>query len=74
MRSHADIIREAGGAHRVRERLGLKPKQFETVKSWFVRDNIPAEYWRGFVDCNFCTADELMTAAHVRRQRQERAA
>ena len=70
MRSHADIIREAGGAHEVRKRLGLKPKQFETVKSWFVRDSIPGEYWAAFRDCQFCTLEELATAAHVRKQRR----
>ena len=67
MRTHADIIREAGGAAKVRERLGLQPKQFETVKSWFIRDSIPADYWRDFADTDLCTLDELATAAAARR-------
>jgi hypothetical protein len=68
MRSHRDIIRDAGGAPRVHERLhGVK---LETVKSWSVRNRIPSDHWRAMVDNNFCTVEELMTAAAVRRMKQ----
>lgn len=66
MRTHADIIAGAGGAHALSERLGMSDK-FETVKSWYVRDNIPGEYWRMVADAEICTLDELATAAERRR-------
>lgn len=69
MRSHADIIREAGGADRVRQLLGFPSNRLETVKSWTVRDSIPAEYWRAFADLGICTLDALATAAAVRGRR-----
>lgn len=74
MRSHADIIRDAGGPHKVRDRLGLRANQFETVKSWYLRDSIPAEHWRAFHDQNLCTLDELATHAALRGRRERHAA
>jgi hypothetical protein len=73
MRTHAEIIRDAGGPQKVRDRLGLDPKKFETVKSWFVRDSIPAEHWRRLADEGLATLHELAVAAEA-RSRKERAA
>lgn len=73
MRTHADIIHEAGGAAKVRARLGLEPNKFETVKSWFVRDSIPSEYWRRLADEGLATLHELALAAEA-KGRKERAA
>jgi hypothetical protein len=72
MRSHRDIIRDAGGALKVHRRL--PNVKLETVKSWSVRNRIPCDYWRALIDCEFCSADELVTAVAVRRERRAAAA
>ena len=69
MRSHAQIILDAGGYRAVFLRLHPDGK-LQTVKSWVLRDNIPAEYWRGLVDQGLCTLDELATWAAARRLRK----
>ena len=70
MRSYRDIIRDAGGAPKLHERLPLV--KLETVKSWHVRNRIPVEYFRALVDCGVCSADELATAAFLRGNRRTR--
>jgi hypothetical protein len=69
MRSHAQIIRDAGGYRAVYLKLHWKGK-LATVKSWVLRDNIPAEHWRGMVDQGLCTLDELATAIAVKKYRE----
>lgn len=68
MRTHTDIIRDAGGYQAVALKLHFEGR-VETVKSWAVRNNIPAEHWRGLVDRGLATADELMTGAAMRKRR-----
>lgn len=65
MRTHACIIKDAGGALQLHNRLGLVRK-LNTVRSWLQRDSIPAEYWRPIADQGLATLDELATAAAVR--------
>ena len=74
MRTHADVIRDAGGAQKVRELLGLPPKQFETVKSWFIRNSIPGEYWWRLSLAGLAELDELAVAAEARFSTRRRAA
>jgi hypothetical protein len=69
MRSHAQIIRDAGGYDTVHRRLHWDGKR-DTVKSWVLRDSIPAEHWRAMVDQGLCSLDELATWAAVRSQRR----
>jgi hypothetical protein len=68
MRSHAQIIRDAGGYRAVYVKLHWKGK-IHTVKSWVLRDNIPAEHWRALVDLGLCTLDELATALAIKKYR-----
>lgn len=73
MRTHAEIIRDAGGWRAIRDALGMgtdDPK----VKFWFSRDSIPCEYWKALADLGLTSAEELALAAHRRRYLRERAA
>jgi len=69
MRSHAQIIRDAGGYQALYKRLHWNGK-VETVKSWALRDSIPGEHWRALADQGLCTLDELATWAACRKQRK----
>ena len=71
MRTHQDIIRDNGGVNRLRLKLGAGAPKFETVKSWFVRDSIPPEYWRRFSDEGLATLHELALAAEARGRRDK---
>lgn len=62
MRTHAQIIRDAGGALVIHSRLGLTGK-LSTVKSWFARDSIPSDYWLALAKLRVCSLTELATAA-----------
>ena len=73
MRTHAEIIRDAGGWRSVRDALGL-PTDDAKVKFWFFRDSIPCEYWKALADLSLTTVEELALAAHRRRYLKERAA
>jgi hypothetical protein len=68
MRSHAQIIRDAGGYKIVHNKLHWTGKS-PTVKSWVLRDNIPAEHWRALVDQGICSLDELATWASTKKFR-----
>lgn len=72
MRTHSDVIKDAGGALIIHNRLGLIRK-LRTVRSWATRDSIPGEYWRPLADLGIATVDELATYAHT-RERLKRAA
>jgi hypothetical protein len=73
MRTHAEIIADAGGWKALREKLGLKSDDYK-VKFWFFRNSIPAEYWKAVTDLNLTTVEELALAAHRRRYLKERSA
>lgn len=60
MRTHARIIKDAGGALAVHDALALTDK-LNMVRSWFQRDRIPAQYWRPLADRGLATLDELAT-------------
>lgn len=73
MRTHAEIIRDAGGWRAVRDALGLQTDDYK-VKFWFFRDSIPAEWFKALADLGYTDLDELALAAHRRRYLKERAA
>jgi hypothetical protein len=73
MRTHAEIIRDAGGWRAVRDLLGLGPDDCR-AKFWFFRDSIPDGYWKELADLNLTTFEELANAAHRRRLGRDRAA
>lgn len=70
MRTHSDIIRDAGGARAVHDLLGLIDK-IHTVRSWVQRDSIPPEYWSRLAALGVATTDEL--AAAVAREAEKAA-
>jgi len=59
MRTHAEIVREAGPAEVARARN----VSINTVRSWIQRDSIPAEHWAGFALEGKATLHELALAA-----------
>lgn len=70
MRTHAEIIRDAGGWRDVRAALGLPTTDYK-VKFWFFRDSIPAEWFKAVADLGLSTPDELTLAAHRKRYLRE---
>lgn len=72
MRTHSDIIRDAGGAQALHAQLGLARK-LNTVRSWVQRGSIPAKHWRALADRGFATVDELATGAATRTVEQRAA-
>jgi hypothetical protein len=61
VRSHAEIIRAAGGPVAFHDQLGLIGKVF-AVRSWTNRDHIPSWCWKRIAERGFSTLEEL--AAH----------
>ncbi|MGX1801022.1 carph-isopro domain-containing protein, partial [Brevundimonas naejangsanensis] len=59
MRSHDQIIIDAGGPSAVARKVGANPG---TVKQWRRVGSIPAPYWQAFAQLNFATLDELAVA------------
>lgn len=59
MRSHSDIIRDAGEL----AVTSLTDASVHTVRSWVQRNSIPPKHWAALVGEGHCTADELMAAA-----------
>ena len=45
MRSHAQIVRDAGSADELAEKRNVS---VHTVRSWIQRDSIPPEHWAAF--------------------------
>jgi hypothetical protein len=72
MRTHAEIIRDAGGWREVRNALAL-PTDDARCKFWFFRDSIPCEYWKALADLEFTSVEELALAAHRKRYLREAA-
>jgi hypothetical protein len=71
MRTHAEIIRDAGGWRAIRDVLGF-PSDDAKTKFWFFRDSIPADYWKALADLNLTTVEELALWKHRRRYLRER--
>lgn len=59
MRSHSDIVEQAGSAA-IAELLG---KPIFTVRSWRQRNSIPSEYWAALIEAQLANAEELIAAA-----------
>jgi len=66
MRTHAAIIKDAGGVRAFHDALGLTGK-VHTVGSWRQRDSIPADHWKAIADLRFATLEELAEAAATRQ-------
>ena len=63
MRTHAEIIRQAGENAIV----AATNAPLNTVRSWAQRDSIPAPQWAALVEAKICKAAELIAAAAARR-------
>lgn len=70
MRTHAEIIRDAGGWRVVRDRLGLHEEN-TIPKFWWHRDSIPCDYWTALAELKLTTVEELALFAHRRRYLRE---
>ena len=68
VKTHTEIIHDAGGVAAVRNRLGLPADRHEMVKSWWVRNRIPGEYWRRFSEEGIASLVDLALAAELRRR------
>jgi hypothetical protein len=66
MRTHTEIIRDAGGWRKVRATLGLPTTDYK-VKFWFFRNSIPAEWFQAMAEHGFSTSDELALWKHRKR-------
>lgn len=62
MRTHRDILREAGHDKIV----ALTGRPITTVRSWDQRNSIPSTEWRTLVDALVCKADDLMDGVALR--------
>jgi hypothetical protein len=60
MRSHSQIVREAGAPDRVALKRSVS---VHTVRSWMQRNSIPAEHWLGFANDGSASLAELAAAA-----------
>ena len=73
MRTHAEIISEAGGWRELRRQLGMATDD-SRPKFWFFRDSIPSEYWVPLVELSLTTLEELALASYRRALARDRAA
>lgn len=62
MRSHQEIVKEAGSDRVVAALMGGDIKTY-VVRDWRRRNSIPAERWRRFVELRLATFDELTAFA-----------
>lgn len=70
MRTHADIIKEAG-PEALHQELGVS---LHTVRSWQQRGSIPPEHWPALERLKVATTHELVLARPRRKPREERSA
>lgn len=66
MRTHSQIIHDAGGPMAIKRRLSLSAT-IHTIRSWAARNSIPAEYWSSVATAKLATLKELADAAEARR-------
>lgn len=64
MRSHSQIISDAGGVAGLSRALGAP---YNRVRQWPASDSIPAPYWASVVALGFATLSELAAAAERKR-------
>lgn len=64
MRSHQQIIKDAGGPTSLAKAISADPN---TAKAWGRSNSIPAPYWSAVALANLATLEELAIAAAARR-------
>lgn len=65
MRTHSDIIDDAGGPSQFARSIGVEPN---TVFPWRRADRIPAAHWAVISGQNLATLDELASGADRRKR------
>ncbi len=65
MRTHSDIVIAAGNDLAVAAMIGADVNYFN-VRDWRLRNYIPAERWKRFVDLRLATYEELASHAAAR--------
>jgi hypothetical protein len=70
MRTHSQIISDAGGPMALKRRLCLTAT-IHTIRSWAARNSIPAEYWNAVSGAKIASLKELADAAEARRTHPE---
>jgi len=63
MRTHLQIIQDAGGYQAVAQKVDLPKSQ---VRFWERRGAIPDRYWKAVADAGLATLEELAEAAAAR--------
>jgi len=64
MRSHPDIIADAGGPTKLAATISVEKG---LVSAWKRENSIPAAYWPRLVAAELTTLDELAAAAEARK-------
>ena len=64
MRSHTQIVTDAGADAAIAELIGANVHQ---VRDWRLRDSIPAEWWARLTEREFTSLEELAAAAERKR-------
>lgn len=59
MRTHSDIIRDAGGPTRLARAIGAEANN---VKAWSRNNSIPGPYWQAISDGRIASLEELAAA------------
>jgi hypothetical protein len=70
MRSHRQIISDAGGAAKLHALLGYVGR-YETVNSWVKRNSIPRSAWPDMINAGVATINELAGFQVVAAPRRE---
>ncbi len=65
MRTHLDIIKDAGGPTELGRTIGVDPN---TVHAWVRAESIPAAHYVSVVHAEIATFEELAVAAAARRK------
>jgi hypothetical protein len=65
MRSHAQIITDAGGPAALAKSVSA---QSGAIKQWRRTNSIPAPYWQALADLGVANLEELASAAATRRE------
>ena len=65
MRSHTEIVEQAGADAALAVQLNVKVHQ---PRDWRLRNSIPPEFWLTFKEAGFATLDEQAAAAKAKKQ------
>jgi hypothetical protein len=68
MRSHRDVIRDAGGVTAFARKLALPADKVPAVRQWRARGSIPPEYWPLVASEGLASLGELNIAHAARKQ------